>query len=66
MAKHAFGKILRAMRQKRGFSQADFAKLCGLSQSNLSRYEAGVNEPTLGALRKIASGLGIKPSMLIK
>ena len=37
----AFGRRLAALREDRGYTQAQFARALGLPQSTLSGYEAG-------------------------
>ena len=39
-------------------TQADLAKLSGLTQSNISNIENGSNKPTITTLKKIADALG--------
>ena len=41
-----------------GMSQSEFADLCGLSQSHISRIEAGRYSLRLGTLQQIAEALG--------
>jgi|tagenome__1003787_1003787.scaffolds.fasta_scaffold20741518_2 ribosome-binding protein aMBF1 (putative translation factor) len=46
-------------RRKRGLTQAELAKSVGIAQGFLSELEAGQKTGTVGALRRIASVLGI-------
>ncbi|MFC3866660.1 helix-turn-helix domain-containing protein [Alcaligenes aquatilis] len=41
-----FSERLRHARQYRGLSQADLARLCGLTQSAISNYENGTRRDT--------------------
>ena len=51
------GRILRAVRQRRGLRQSDIAATIGVSQTVVSRLERGRLESVgLGALRRVASG----------
>ena len=51
---------LRAKRIEKGFSQRQLSSLCGVSNSELSRIEAGDRRnPSPGVLRSIAAGLGV-------
>lgn len=48
---------LRKLRESAGYSQTDFAKLLGVSQSELSRFERR-RDHTLSAVRRYAEALG--------
>lgn len=48
---------LKEIRLNRGMTQEELAKVCGLEQSRISRYEAGDREPDLETLRKLAAAL---------
>ncbi len=43
-----------ALRQEKGLSQCQLAKLIGTSQANLSRWEKGIIEPSVVECWKIA------------
>jgi transcriptional regulator with XRE-family HTH domain len=47
--------IGRRIREIRGFglTQADFARILGIGQTQLSKYELGQSAPTLGILLKL-------------
>ncbi|HIZ20151.1 MAG TPA: helix-turn-helix domain-containing protein [Firmicutes bacterium] len=49
-----FGIRLRSLRRARGLSQADAAKLLGISKNSLYRYECNSQEPTLNILVRLA------------
>ena len=53
------GRRLRALREERNLTQANFAKLTGLVGSYISRVENGHSVPTLGTLEKVARALEI-------
>jgi transcriptional regulator with XRE-family HTH domain len=60
-----FGRRLKAMREKRGLSQDTLAKMSGwASNTRMSSYERGLNEPTLDEISRLASALGIFPEVL--
>jgi transcriptional regulator with XRE-family HTH domain len=61
-----FAKRLKELRAKRGLTQAQLAKLSGVSHSYLSRIEIGMQEPTLGIIEKLAKALKVKPSELLE
>ena len=48
-------EIGRRIRQLRGFdlNQGEFAKMLGISQAQLSKYERGENVPTLELLARL-------------
>lgn len=55
----AFARRLRKLRIQRGLTQADLADRCGLTQPQVSSYEAGRNQPRAGNLAKIAAELRV-------
>lgn len=58
------GRILRAVRQRRGLRQSDIAATIGVSQSVISRLERGRLESVgLGALRRVAMELDVSISI---
>lgn len=48
---------IRDRRLKQGIRQDDLAVLSGLTQSQISRYEAGVSSPAIPVLRVLAQAL---------
>ena len=52
-------KALKAMREKSGYSQYKLAKLSGVPQPMIKRYEDGENQPTIDNLKKLCSTFGI-------
>lgn len=57
--------FVKRERLKKRLDQAEFAKLCDLSQSVLSRIEAGkIQRPTLETLNKIATALSVESAEL--
>ena len=55
--------ILRAVldtRVRLNLTQQELAKRCGIDQSDLSKIERGVLNPSVKILKKIAKGLGKK------
>lgn len=49
--------MIVAERTRAGLTQCELAKLCGISQSNISKFETGGSHPSLQTLKKIADGL---------
>lgn len=50
--------MLVEARTEAGLTQGELAKLCGVSQSNISKFETGCSHPSLQTLKKIADGMG--------
>lgn len=59
------GAQLRAARTARGLSQSDLAAITGIQQSEISRIERGLGNPTTETLSRLAAGaamrLGLEP-----
>lgn len=51
------GQAVRALRESRGWSQAQLSQLAGMTQSALARFEAGGTMPTLLILVRLARSL---------
>jgi transcriptional regulator with XRE-family HTH domain len=62
-----FGLAIRALRRRRGWTQAQLGARCGLSQSTVSRIEAGEGDRlTLLALDRAATALGARVRLTIQ
>lgn len=61
-----FGILIRDLRQNKSFSQEKLAEKAGLDRTFISLIETGKRVPTLTTICKIAKGLDIKASELIK
>lgn len=48
---------LKFLRQRRGLTQSQLAKLCGLPRSTLGQLESGAGNPTLSVLARITGAL---------
>jgi transcriptional regulator with XRE-family HTH domain len=48
---------LRFLRQRRGLTQAQLAKLCGVPRSTVGQLESGSGNPTLSVLARLAAAL---------
>ena len=57
---------LKVIRHTRGFSLDKLASRCGVSRAMLSQIEQGKSTPTIAVLWKIANGLNVPFSELIK
>src|SRR6266542_479740 len=60
------GRRIRALRDARGLSLRDLADRSGVSAPMLSQVERGETSPTLAVATKIASGLGLSLSQLLR
>lgn len=54
-----FGKNLKRLREAKGLSTRQFAYDAEISHSSVGRLEAGLSNPTLTTLVKIAEALGV-------
>jgi transcriptional regulator with XRE-family HTH domain len=62
----ALGNALRVVREKQGISQERLALAAEIDRSYYSAIERGEFNVTLAALLKVASGLGVPASTLLK
>lgn len=53
-----------AAQRGRNVTQAWLASQCGVSGPTVSQWEAGITEPTVASLAKIAIALGVSPGWL--
>ena len=60
------GKRIRKLRDQKGWSQEEFADLCGVNRSYMGRIERGELNLTLDSLQKVSKGLGTTVSTLLK
>lgn len=59
------GKVIRALRQKRGLSQGGLAERVGVDRKTINRIENGHHSTSVSTLTAIANGLGEKPSAIL-
>jgi uncharacterized protein len=52
------GALLRAVRRRRGLTQAELARRARTSQPVISAYEHGRRDPTFGTLRRLIEAAG--------
>lgn len=55
--------VLR-LRQERGLTQTELAKLAGLNSGEISRIECGRREPRLSTIVSLAAALEVNPGEL--
>lgn len=55
-----------AMRERSGKTQAQLARAAGVTQAELCRFESGERTPNVAMLCKLAAGLGMKASDVMK
>ncbi len=60
------GRRIRALREAMGLSLRDLAERCGVSAPMLSQVERGETSPTLAVAAKIAAGLELTLSQLLR
>lgn len=61
----ALGQRIRILREKRGWTQIEFAVHLGMNRGHLSDIELGKREPGLLILQSIAQGLGTTMARLL-
>jgi transcriptional regulator with XRE-family HTH domain len=65
-AAQALGEAIRAARREQGYGQDAFAARVGMDRSYFGAVERGEFNITLSTLLKIAAGLGIPASSLVR
>ena len=60
------GRALRESREEAGLSQEALADIAGINRSYLGDLERGMAQPTIITLEKIADGLKVRLSDLIR
>jgi len=56
---------IKRLREEYGITQAELAKIAGVTNKAVSMWEMGNSEPRMGAVQKIADYFGIKKSDVI-
>ena len=60
-----FSQRVKCLRKRSGLTQRELAdKLC-LAHNTISQYEAGVNQPNMGILVRIAEAFGVTTDYLL-
>jgi transcriptional regulator with XRE-family HTH domain len=63
---HALGQAVRAIRDERGLSQVQVAEATGFIQAWISHVEHGRRNPSFNNVVRLAEGLGVSVSELVK
>ena len=62
-----YGIGLKTLRQESGLTREVVAKRCGISQSSLSKIEAGISIPSIDTMIKLSNSLGVRlPTLLLR
>ena len=64
--RNRLGQRIRKFRSQRHWSQEEFADICQINRSYMGRIERGELNLTLDSLEKLAKGLGMTVSALLK
>jgi transcriptional regulator with XRE-family HTH domain len=62
----ALGRAVRSIRDERSISQVQLAEATGFRQSWISDVERGQRNPSWSNLVRLAEGLGVRTSALVK
>lgn len=66
MNDYTFGNYICNQRRKRGLSQTELAKLLGVTNKAISKWENGYAKPTTNTLRKLATVFGVDVDVLLQ
>lgn len=61
-----FGRTVRALREKAGYSQESFADAAGVHRTAMGNLERGEVDPRLSTMVKVAKGLELSLSELFQ
>lgn len=62
----SIGQKIRAARERKGWTQEDFAEESGIARANVARLERGKQVPKVATLRRVAAALGLEADALLK
>lgn len=66
MARMSFGSTLKNLRDIRGISQAELARISGIQAPILCEYEADRRDPSIPNVRKLCEALNVGPGTLLE
>lgn len=64
-SKSRIGNLIREARLKSGLKQKELAEKVGVSESRISQYEGGTQNPRIETIEKIAAALDVSPGNLL-
>ncbi len=56
---------LRSLRERHGWSQRELGRRSGIGETSVAKYERGLSEPSVAALRQLAESLGVSTDYLL-
>ena len=62
----AIGENIKSLRLQHGLSQAELAKIAGVSDKAVSSWEQNNSVPRMGAIQKMADFFGVQKSVIIE
>lgn len=66
MTPRQMGQRLKRLREAQGLSQYAMADKAGISRQYVRKLEAGLSDPTLGMLQRLAKALGVGVTKLLE
>lgn len=63
---HAFGAVVRGLREASGTAQDAFAGIAGVDRSYYGKLERGERQPSLGLLLRIAKALDVAGAEIVR
>jgi transcriptional regulator with XRE-family HTH domain len=61
-----FGEVVRELRQRQGLSQEHLAAAAGIDRAYMGGIERGLRNPSLTMISRVAGGLGLPMSEVLK
>ncbi len=61
----AIGDIIRSIRNEKGLSQEQLARMIGVNKSTVALYESGARQPSLAKLKELSRALGVTTDFLL-
>lgn len=58
-------EAVRGRREELGLSQRQLAERAGMTQPGIARFEAGGTTPTIPVLERLATALGLRPTIAL-
>ena len=65
MLYNVFMERLKEIREEKGFSQEQVAKVIGIRQQTISQYEKGITEPDIQTLKKLCDFFDVTSDYLL-